>query len=144
MDLVPLHDVTARALRPLLREESAYWEEELLWDFGEVASAVESGLDRGALFGRMIRDGARCLAYSYYMVDGGRAIVGSVYAAEGHRGSGLEDKLLDAVIADAQARTGHERVECQTLFCTGPEADQRFVRAGFASRRRLAASLEDR
>ena len=136
MDLVPLHEVTSRALRPLLREESAHWEEELLWDFGEVASAVESGLDRGALFGRTIREGPRCLAYSYYMVDGGRAIVGSVYAAEGHRGSGLEDKLLDAVIADAQARTGHERVECQTLFSTAPEADQRFTRAGFASRRR--------
>jgi ribosomal protein S18 acetylase RimI-like enzyme len=136
VDLVPLHEVTSRVLRPLLREESAHWGEELLWDFGEVASAVESGLDRGALFGNLLKDGSRCAAYCYYMVDAGRAIVGSVYAAESHRGRGLEDKLLESVIADAQARPGHERVECQTLFCTAPEADHRFARAGFASRRR--------
>ena len=40
------------------------------------------------------------------------------------------------MIADAQARIGHDRVECQTLFSTTPEVDQRFSRAGFAGRRR--------
>lgn len=136
MDLVPLTEVPARALRPLLGEESTHWGEELLWDFGEVAAAVENGLDRRALFGRGLRDDGRFVAYCYYMVDAGRAILGSLYAAEGHRGRGLEEPLLDAVIADAQARQGHDRVECQTLFSTAPEADQRFSRAGFASRRR--------
>jgi ribosomal protein S18 acetylase RimI-like enzyme len=136
VDLVPLHEVTSRALRPLLREESEHWGGELLWDFAEVTAAVENGLDRRALHGRVARDGARFVGYCYYMVDGGRAIVGSLYAAEGYRGRGLEEVLLDAVIADAQARTGHERVECQTLFSTAPGADHRFARAGFAGTRR--------
>jgi ribosomal protein S18 acetylase RimI-like enzyme len=136
VELVPLPEWSPAALRPLLNEESEHWGRELHWDFGEVASAVLSGLDRGALFGRVAREGGRPLAYCYYMVDGGRVIVGSVYAARGHRGLGLEERLLDAVIADAQARPGHGRVECQTLFSTAPDADARFARAGFTSRRR--------
>jgi ribosomal protein S18 acetylase RimI-like enzyme len=123
-------------LRPLLREESEHWGEELLWDFGEVASAVENGLDRRALFGSGVREHGMFVAYCYYLVDAGRAIVGSVYAAQAHRGRGLETPLLDAVIADAQARQGHDRVECQTLFSTTPEVDSRFARAGFAGQRR--------
>jgi ribosomal protein S18 acetylase RimI-like enzyme len=136
VDLVPLNEVSSRALRPLLQEESAHWGHELYWDFGEVASAVESGLDRHALFGRVVRDGGRPLAYCYYMIDAGRAIVGSLYAGLGQRERGLEEALLDAVLADAQSRSGHERVECQTLFSTAPAADHRFTRAGFKSRLR--------
>jgi ribosomal protein S18 acetylase RimI-like enzyme len=44
--------------------------------------------------------------------------------------------LLDAVLSEAQAQPGTDRVECQTLFCTTPAADQRFLAAGFTSRPR--------
>src|SRR6185295_5439034 len=84
VDLVPLSEVSSRALRPLLLEESEHWGHELHWDFGEVASAVENGPDRQALSGPAARDGGRTVAYCYYMIDGGRAIVGSLYAASGH------------------------------------------------------------
>jgi ribosomal protein S18 acetylase RimI-like enzyme len=131
-----LADVSPRELRPLLREECDHWGSVLHWDFAEVSQAVESGLERGALFGRVARDGARAAAYCYYMMDAGRAIVGSVYAADGYRGRGLEEELLDAVLADAQSREGNDRVECQTLFATASGADARFARVGFASRRR--------
>ena len=48
-------------------------------------------LDRRALFGSGVREHGMFVAYCYYMVDAGRAIVGSVYAAEAHRGRGLEE-----------------------------------------------------
>jgi ribosomal protein S18 acetylase RimI-like enzyme len=133
---VPLTEVAIRDLRPLLREESDHWKEELLWDYSEVSAAVLSGLERRALAGFVLRDGPRSVAYSYYMLDGGRAIVGSLFAAEGFRGKGHEESLLDAVLAAAQARPGNDRVECQTLFSTSRKADERFARAGFESKRR--------
>jgi ribosomal protein S18 acetylase RimI-like enzyme len=132
----PLADLTARDLRPLLQEESAHWARELLWDFADVSSAVASGLERRALTGFVLQDGPRCVSYCYYMLDGGRAIVGSLYAAEGFRGQGLEEALLDQVLAEAQAHPRNDRVECQTLFSTTAAADNRFVRAGFMSRGR--------
>lgn len=132
----PLTEVTPRELRPLLDEESAHWGRELLWDFGDVASAVSSSLDRRTLTGRVVEDGFRPVAYCYYMADSVRAIVGSLYAAEAFRCQGIEESLLDSVLAEAQSLSGSGRVECQTLFSTSSAADVRFARVGFAGRRR--------
>jgi len=130
----PLAEVSARDLRPLLDEESEHWAAELLWDYTDVSLAVASGLERRALTGFVMQDGPRCLAYCYYMLDAGRAIVGSLFAATGYRGQDLEESLLDAVLAEAQAHPNNDRVECQTLFSTASHADGRFARAGFMSR----------
>jgi ribosomal protein S18 acetylase RimI-like enzyme len=141
----PLAEATPRELRPLLDEEVGLWGRELLWDFSEVSAAVASGLDRGSLCGQLIEAGERPVAYCYYMVDGGRAVVGSLFASEAVRGRGLEETLLDAVLAEAQAQPATSRVECQTLFSTAASADQRFREAGFTSRRRhyLMRPLQD-
>jgi ribosomal protein S18 acetylase RimI-like enzyme len=132
----PLHEVGSRDLKALLEEETEHWGEELLWDYSDVSSAVASGLDRRALTGRVLQDGPRAVAYCYYMLDAGRAIVGSLFAIASFRGLGLEERLLDDVLAEAQGQPGNDRVECQTLFSSAPEANRRFARVGFESRRR--------
>ncbi|HEY7411160.1 MAG TPA: GNAT family N-acetyltransferase [Vicinamibacteria bacterium] len=129
----PFAEVQARELRPLLEEECAHWSRELFWDYAEVSSAVVSGLERGALFGYVLSEGVRCLAYGYYMLDSGRAVVGSLYAAEDARGLGYEEALLEVLLADAQGRPQNERVECQTLFSTAAGVELGFARAGFQS-----------
>jgi ribosomal protein S18 acetylase RimI-like enzyme len=141
----PLGEVSTRDLRPLLEEESDHWAGELLWDYRDVSSAVATGVERRALTGFVLQDGLRAAAYCYSMLDAGRAIVGSVFAAGGFRGQGLEERLVEAVIADAQRHPHNDRVECQTLFSTAPAADERFVHAGFASRTRhyLVRPLEE-
>src|SRR5437870_4304116 len=88
----------------------------------------------GALTGLVLQDGPRCVAYCYYMLDAGRAIVGSLFAAAGFRGQGLEEALLEEVLSEAQGHPTNDRVECQTLFSTATGADGRFARAGFMSR----------
>jgi ribosomal protein S18 acetylase RimI-like enzyme len=145
MRMRPLGEVSTRELRPLLEEESDHWAGELFWDYRDVSTAVATGVERRALTGFILQDGLRAAAYCYSMVDAGRAIVGSVFAAGGFRGQGFEEQLVEAVIADAQRHPTNERVECQTLFSTAPAADQRFSRAGFKSRTRhyLVRPLEE-
>jgi ribosomal protein S18 acetylase RimI-like enzyme len=132
----PLTELGARELRPLLQEEAAHWGQELLWDFRDVSSAVLGSIERRGLCGRAVLDGPRVVAYAYYMADASRAVVGSIFAAESHRRRGVEEGLLDAVLAEAQGFAGPERVECQTLFSTAAGADARFARSGFTGRRR--------
>ena len=132
----PLVEVSVRELGPLLQDECLHWNAELYWDYSDVSSAVASGLERRALAGCVIQDGLKLAAYCYYMLDAGRAVVGSVYSAEAFRGRGLEESLLERVLADAQAIPGNDRVECQTLFSTARAADDLFTRAGFQSRTR--------
>jgi ribosomal protein S18 acetylase RimI-like enzyme len=129
-----LTDLVSRDLRALLEEECEHWREELLWDYRDVSAAVAGGLDRRALTGFVLQDGARSLGYCYYMLDAGRAIVGSLFAASGFRGTGVEEALLEQVLLEAQSHPTNDRVECQTLFSTAAAADVRFARAGFQSR----------
>lgn len=138
-----LSELSVRQLRPLLDEETAHWSGELLWDYGDVSAAVASGLERRSLTGRVLEDAQHPIAYCYYLFDAGRAIVGSLFAAAGFRGRGIEEQLLDGVLAEAQA--GNERIECQTLFSTAPGADGRFACAGFDSRPRhyLVRALDE-
>jgi ribosomal protein S18 acetylase RimI-like enzyme len=132
----PLREAEGRDLRGLLDEECRHWDAELAWDFSEVREAVARGVHGGTLPGRAVLEGGRAVAYSYYMVDAGRVIVGSVFAARSRRGRGLEEELVDAVLADVRGERGSGRIECQTLFCTSRAVDARFARAGFAGRPR--------
>lgn len=136
MRSLPLSSLDARQLRPLLAEEAAHWESELLWDYAEVSEAVSAGLERGTLGGRVMRDGELCAAYCYYVQEPSRAVVGALFAAEPYRTRGLEEALLDEVLAEALRDGGNARVECQTLFSTAPGAEACFSRAGFESRGR--------
>lgn len=145
MRVRPLSELSVRLLRPLLDEETAHWGGELLWDYGDVSAAVASGLERRSLTGRVLEDATRPVAYCYYLFDSGRAIVGSLFASAGFRAQGIEENLLDGVLAEAQAQPGNERIECQTLFSTAPGADRRFACAGFESRPRhyLVRALDE-
>lgn len=136
MRMRALQDCSSRDLQPLLQEECLQWGDELFWDFREVSSAVAGGVDRGALLGRVIQDGRHPLAYCYALAEPQRCVVGSLFATQHARGCGLEEDLLNSVLADAQGRGGHDRVECQTLFSTARRPDEPFLRAGFRSRRR--------
>jgi ribosomal protein S18 acetylase RimI-like enzyme len=131
-----LREAQPRELRGLLDEEFHHWDAELAWDFSDVRHAVASGIERGTLPGRVVVEGGRAVAYSYYMVDSGRVIVGSIFAGRAHRGRGLEEDLVDSVLADARGERASGRIECQTLFCTDASVDARFRRAGFAGRPR--------
>src|SRR5712691_9771880 len=130
----PLAEISSRDLRPLLDEESEHWGQELFWDYSDVSAAVASGLERRALTGLVVQDGPRSVAYCYYMLDAGRAIVGSLFAAAGFRGQGMEEALLEEVLSEAQGHPSNDRVEGQTLFSTASGADGRFAHAGFMSR----------
>ncbi len=123
-------------LRHLVEEESAAWAAELNWDYTEVARALLAGLGNGTLRGFGVEDGGRVVAYGYYLLDGRRAVIGSVFSSPGHRGRGYEATLVDALVADARTASLSERIECQTLFASDPEVDQRFTDRGFVSRDR--------
>jgi len=129
-------------LRGLLDEEAAHWDAELFWDFGAVRAAVAGGIERGTLGGRVMGDGTRVFAYSYYLGDGSRVILGSIFCARDQRGQGLEEALVDAVIGDARKERGSGRIECQTLFCTDQAVGARFAEASFTSRPRLYMLLD--
>jgi GNAT superfamily N-acetyltransferase len=132
----PLAELTHHDLKALLQEEADHWQDELLWDFRDVSGAVANSLDRGDLVGRVAEDGIRRVGYAFFLRESGRAIVGSAFASEGYRGTGLEESLLDDLLSEALISHSYERVECQTLFSTAPASAACFQRRGFKGRSR--------
>ncbi len=132
-----------RALRPLIEEESQAWAADLDWDYADVARALLAGLENGSLRGFGFEDSGRVVAYGYYLLDGRRAVLGSLFASAAHRGRGYEATLVDALVADARGAAHGRRIECQTLFTSDQAVDERFRALGFTSHDRhyLAASL---
>ena len=124
-----LRDASLRELRPLLEEEAA-----------SVARRSRLGFQRGACrrggghrAGNASRPHARrsrrrAQAYCYYMVDAGRVIVGSIYASSAHRGRGLEEALVDAVVNDARTERRAERGS-SARPCSAPRAQRTGFRA---------------
>jgi ribosomal protein S18 acetylase RimI-like enzyme len=137
----------SRALRPLIEEESQAWAADLDWDYADVARALLAGLENGSLRGFGFEDSGKVVAYGYYLLDGRRAVLGSLFAAATHRGRGYEASLVDALVADARGNSPGgargRRIECQTLFTSDQAVDERFRLLGFASHDRhyLRASL---
>jgi len=139
-----LTDCAPWELDALLEEECSHWSEVLSWDFHDVSAAVRASLERGTLRGKLLQRDGRAVAYCYYLSDAGRTVVGSLFATRPLRDQGLEEQLLGEVLAEFGAGRGHDRVECQTLFCTTPRAERYFGEAGFVGRARhyLTCSLE--
>jgi len=140
-----LRELRSRDLRTLLDEEIDHWSGELDWDFADVAAALLDAVDARTVAGCVLTDGARALAYCYWIREQERAVVGSLFAVEQARGQGLEEPLLDAVLAEAQAQLDCARVEGQTLFSTTTLADEHYTRGGFVGRARhyLVRSLAE-
>jgi ribosomal protein S18 acetylase RimI-like enzyme len=131
-----LRELRAHDLRALLDEEIDHWADELDWDFADVAAALMNAIDARTVSGCVLTDGARALAYCYWIREQERAVVGSLFAVEQARGQGLEESLLDAVLSETQAHLDCGRVEGQTLFSTTAAADELYARGGFAGRPR--------
>ncbi len=129
----PLNAFSARDLESLLAEEAAHWESELLWDYSEVRSAVAQGIDRRTLLGRVALADDGPAGYCYFIQEAGRAVVGSLFAAQRERDRGIEEALLDGVVSDAVLDHRNRRVECQTLFSTAPKLEACFRRSEFRS-----------
>ncbi len=131
-----LREIRSRHLRSLLEEEADHWQHELEWDYSDIIDAIAAGLDGRTVEGRALVDDTRAVAYCYWLREDGRAVVGSAFASSTHRGRGLEEDLLDAVLGEARSVPGSARVEGQTLFSTAGDADSCYARLGFRSCRR--------
>jgi ribosomal protein S18 acetylase RimI-like enzyme len=123
-------------MRVLLQEEADHWQDELLWDFRDVSGAVATSLDRGDLVGRVAEDILRPVGYAFYLRETGRAVLGSIFVSQTHRGVGLEEMLVEDLLVEAMGGAAFERIECQTLFSTAPSVTRCFQRNGFKGRPR--------
>lgn len=114
--IVPLREVGAHALRPLLVHETACWIQRLGWDYRPTADLIVRSVASRAVTGFALHREGNLLAYAYALPSHDRSLIGSAHAlpeAEPEQAACLViDRSLDYLVNSVGAR----RVESQFIY----------------------------
>ena len=115
LSIVDLRELRGADLRPLLDQQRQYWRERFRWDFTVSAQAIINFLDNRTLHGfALVRNGLP-VGYSYFVVEGSKALVGDVFTSYQRSDPTFEKALLIRTLETAAAYPGVNRVEGQLL-----------------------------
>jgi ribosomal protein S18 acetylase RimI-like enzyme len=124
-------------LEPLFREELRAWRERLLWDLSGSFGALRGVLEQRALAGKAVRAGGRLVGYAYYLVEGGRALVGGVTVSPEADAERVGPALVDAVLTAMESEGRVTRWESQFISFGAPWLGGCFRAKGFEEYGRL-------
>src|SRR5579862_8726999 len=115
-EILDLRRLTAQDLEPLLAEEIAAWSQMLEWDFEKSAELVERFVDLHALNGFAAVVDGEVAGYLYYVIEENKGLIGDLYVARDHRGSGYQNQLLAAGLEAIMENPYITRVEAQLMM----------------------------
>ena len=111
--LVDLGQLRGPDLEPVLKAQRAHWLKRLAWDNRDATDAIRRLLDQQSLSGLAVLLGGSPVGYSYFRLEGGKAIIGEVFLMPMVRAPFLERMLLEMTIIMASRDPKVERVEGQ-------------------------------
>jgi ribosomal protein S18 acetylase RimI-like enzyme len=115
-ELVDLRRLSARAMEPLLEEETAAWMEDLEWDFGKSADLVRRFVDLRALNGIALIDDGAVAGYLYYVLEESKGLIGDLYVRRAVRTAERENLLLEAGLEAIMSAPRLNRIESQLMM----------------------------
>jgi ribosomal protein S18 acetylase RimI-like enzyme len=131
-DLVDLRKLSSAHLQTLLEEETREWNEVLDWDFGKSADLVRRFVDLRALSGCALVEGGEAVAYSYFVLEEHKGLVGDLYVRRIHRTVENENRLLMAVLEGLVTGSQVRRIESQLMMIV-PDASRPIPASDFLS-----------
>jgi ribosomal protein S18 acetylase RimI-like enzyme len=142
MEILDLRLLRPSDLQPLLEEEKQVWMESLRWDYSATASMVSRYLQGRALTGYAAVEDGRAVAYSFYICEGHKGLIGDAFVSRRFRDGITETRLLTHLVETLLATPTVRRVEAQ-LIQMGTASVREFFRSqGFATYDRKFLLLE--
>jgi ribosomal protein S18 acetylase RimI-like enzyme len=149
LELCDLHAIRAQDLEALLAEESAFWWNNLAWDFSSSASLVRKFVEIHALSGSALLSAKKVVGYCYYVLEDQKGLIGDLYVLREYRTEESQLYLLNAVVREMTRAPFSHRIESQLMTFTAnlPPGDPRlriFPRNFLSLRLPLRAQLPPR
>ena len=142
LNVLDLRHFTARDLRPLLEAEAREWNAELMWDYSGSAEMILRYADSRILPGYAVMEEGKVNAYSFFVYESNKAVIGDCYAAPKiEKRTELQQLLLEHVIETLQQTPGITRIESQLLLQPSEVIAAPFEAEGFSRYRRLFMSV---
>jgi ribosomal protein S18 acetylase RimI-like enzyme len=114
--IVDLRELAPGHLEALLEEETDAWQRELDWDFRASADLVRRFISLRSLTGFALIAGGAVEAYSYYVSEEGKGLIGDFYVRSSFRTPQNEKWLLEAILDAMWRIPGLRRVEAQLMM----------------------------
>ena len=129
--VVDLRQFGSQHLQGLLDEEEQFWRDELQWDFNYTSDLIRSCLDGRRLTGYVLKEDSTPLAYSFFVYEGTKAIIGNVFASSRADRAESARLLLRHVIETLHGTPGIDRIEAQLPHFSLQEIVPSFEPVGF-------------
>jgi ribosomal protein S18 acetylase RimI-like enzyme len=142
--IVDISSLEPRELELLWEREASLWLDELCWDISPVLGVIRRAVERKSLAGKAARLGTDVVGYTYYILEGHRAVLGSLIFASGAEASEIGFRILGSLLASIDTDPSVHRVESQFISFGLPWLSEFFRDRGFTehNRRFLRRSLE--
>jgi len=111
--LVDLSQLRGSDLEAVLKAQRLHWCQRLAWDNRDATDAIRRLLDQRRLTGLAVLVDGRPVGYSYFRLEGPKALIGEVFLLPAERVPHLERMLLEMTIIMASRNSGVKRVEGQ-------------------------------
>lgn len=115
MQIVDLHEVSARQMASLLDEEQACWLEELHWDYRPSAQLIKKFIDAKSLSGRAALSDGHPAGYAFYVLDESKALIGGLFTSAKFESMRPAEKLLSEMLGEMRALPRVQRIEAQLM-----------------------------
>jgi len=135
VEILDLRHLTARDFEPLLQEEIELWSKALLWDYSASAGLIRKFMESRSLPGYAAVEHGRVVAYSFFVYEDHKGLIGDLFATAEYRGP-TEERLLLHVIETLRGSPGLERIEAQLMMLGSPVLDVVFRRERFQAHTR--------
>lgn len=111
--LVDLSQLRGPDLEVVLKAQRAHWCQRLAWDNRDVTDTIRRLVNQRRLSGLAVLVDGRPAGYSYFRLEGSKAVIGEVFLLPAERVPHLERMLLEMTIIMASRNSGVKRVEGQ-------------------------------
>ncbi len=142
MEILDLRLLRPSDLEPLLEEEQLVWMESLRWDYSATASMVCRYLQGRALTGYAAVEDGRAVAYSFYICEGHKGLIGDAFVSRRFRDGTIETRLLTHLVETLLATPTVRRVEAQLIQMDTANVREFFRSQGFETYDRKFLLLE--
>jgi ribosomal protein S18 acetylase RimI-like enzyme len=129
--IVDISDLDSDDLEPLWVAERNLWRDVLAWDVTPVISAIRRAVDRKTLAGKAAQLGRATVGYGYYMLEGHRAVIGSLACLPRVSSEEVGARVLDSLVAALKSEAPVTRIESQFVSFGGQELAGEFASHGF-------------
>jgi ribosomal protein S18 acetylase RimI-like enzyme len=111
----PISHLDETFLLPLMEEEEKIWMSDLRWDYSPVRQILVSFVRQKLLPGYVAVNAGEAIAYTYFLVNQAKGIIGALYASKTEHSQEAVEQLLSLTISCLKESQNIQRVEAQIM-----------------------------